>query len=210
MRREFHVRFCEGAGVKSPRATRRNVYVRSRRAGERVMQGLRRLYAGLRLRINETKSAVLLARKGKFLGYGFYISRKREVRLGASPAAMEAMKDRVREITARSRGWSMKAVVGELRSYLIGWRQYFRLAYTPRVFRRLDGWIRRRLRALQLKQWKRGRTAYRELRKLGVSDFWSRMVASSIQRMYWTAHTHAQVALPNSHFDQLGVPHLAP
>ena len=186
-----------------------NVYVRSRRAGERVMQGLRRLYAGLHLQINESKSAVENAKMRTFLGYGIW-RRRREVMLRVDPKAIATMKDRVREITARSRGWSMKAVVGELRGYLIGWKQYFRLAYTPRVFRNLDGWIRRRLRALQLKHWKRGRTAYRELRKLGVSDFWSRMVASSIQRMYWTAHTHAQVALPDRHFDQLGVPHLAP
>jgi group II intron reverse transcriptase/maturase len=186
-----------------------NVYVWSRRAGERVMQGLRRLYAGLHLRINEAKSAVGAVKMRKFLGYSIWY-RKHEVMLRVAPTAITAMKDRVREITARSRGWSMKAVVDELRAYLIGWKQYFRLAQTPKVFRSLDSWIRRRLRALQLKHWKRGRTAYRELRKLGVSDFWSRMVASSIQRMYWTAHVHAQVALPNSHFDRLGVPHLSP
>ena len=110
-----------------------NVYVRSRRAGERVMQGLRRLYEGLHLRINETKSAVGNAKMRTFLGYGIW-RRRREVMLRVDPKAIAAMKDRVREITARSRGWSMKAVVGELRSYLIGWKQYFRLAYTPRVF----------------------------------------------------------------------------
>ncbi len=185
-----------------------NVYVQSRRAGERVMQGLRRLYAGLHLRINEAKSAVGPAKTRKFLGYSTW-SRTREVMLRVAPTAIAAMKDRVREITARSRGRSMKVVVGELRAYLIGWKQYFRLAQTPKIFRALDGWIRRRLRALQLKHWKRGRTAYRELRKLGVSELWSRLVASSIKRIYWTAHTHAQVALPDSYFDQLGVPRLA-
>ena len=174
------------------------------------MQALQRLYAGLHLRINEAKSAVAPAHIRKFLGYGFWISRKREVMLRVAPTAMDAMKDRVREITTRSGGRSMKAVVNELRTYLTGWKQYFQLAQTPRIFAHLDGWIRRRLRALQLKQWKRGRTAYRELRKLGVSDFWARMVASSIPRLYWTAHTHAQVALPTSHFDRLGVPRLAP
>jgi RNA-directed DNA polymerase len=186
-----------------------NVYVRSRRAGERVMEGLRRLYAGLHLRINETKSAVAPVRDRKFLGFSVWYSRKREVSLRVAPKAMEAMKDRVREITTRIGGRSMRTVVAELRTYLVGWRNYFQLAQTPRVFGKLDGWIRRRLRALQLKQWKRGATAYRELRKLGVSDFWSRMVASRIQRLYWTAHTHAQVALPNSYFDRLGVPRLA-
>ena len=187
-----------------------NVYVQSRRAGERVMKALRRLYEGLHLRINEAKSTVARVWDRKFLGYSMWVSRGRQVKLRVAPKAMEAMKDRVREITARSGGRSMRTVVTDLRTYLGGWQQYFQLAQTPRVFGHLDGWIRRRLRALQLKQWKRGTTAYRELRKLGVSEFWSRMVASKIHRLYWTAHNHAQVALPNSHFDRLGVPRLAP
>lgn len=185
-----------------------NVYVQSRRAGERVMELLRRLYAKLHLQINETKSAVARVWDRKFLGYSFWVSRKKEVKLRVAPKAIKAMKDRVRDITTRSGGRSMRTVVSDLRTYLGGWRQYFQLAQTPRVFAHLDGWIRRRLRTLQLKQWKRGTTAYRELRKLGVSDFWSRMVASKIHRLSWTAHNYAQVALPNSHFDRLGVPRL--
>ena len=187
-----------------------NVYVGSRRAGERVMEMLRGLYAGLHLRVNEAKSAVARARDRKFLGYSFWLARGKEVRLRVAPKAQEAMKDRVREITTRSGGRSMRTVVAELRTYLVGWKQYFQLAQTPSVFARHDAWIRRRLRALQLKQWKRGTTAYRELRKLGVSDFWSRMVASAMHRLYWNSNTHAAVALPNSHFDRLGVPRLAP
>jgi group II intron reverse transcriptase/maturase len=187
-----------------------NVYVGSRRAGERVMEMLRGLYAGLHLRVNEAKSAVARARDRKFLGFSFWLSRGKEVRLRVAPKAQEAMKDRVREITTRSGGRSMRTVVAELRTYLVGWKQYFQLAQTPSIFARHDAWIRRRLRALQLKQWKRGTTAYRELRKLGVSDFWSRMVASAMHRLYWNSNTHAAVALPNSHFDRLGVPRLAP
>jgi RNA-directed DNA polymerase len=185
-----------------------NVYVGSRRAGERVMEMLRRLYAGLHLRVNEAKSAVARAKDRKFLGYSFWVAKGGEVKLRVAPKALDAMKDRVREITTRSGGRSMKAVVSELRTYLTGWRQYFQMAQTTSVFEHLDSWIRRRLRALQLKQWKRGKTAYRELRKLGVSDFWSRMVASAMHRLYWNANRHARVALPNSHFDRLGVPRL--
>jgi RNA-directed DNA polymerase len=185
-----------------------NVYVGSRRAGERVMEMLRRLYAGLHLRVNETKSAVARARDRKFLGYSFWVAKGGEVKLRVAPKALDAMKNRVREITTRSGGRSMKAVVAELRSYLTGWREYFQLARTRSVFEHLDSWIRRRLRALQLKQWKRGTTAYRELQKLGVSDFWCRMVASAMHRLYWNSNVHAQVALPNEHFDRLGVPRL--
>jgi RNA-directed DNA polymerase len=185
-----------------------NVYVGSRRAGERVMEGLRRLYTGLRLRVNEAKSAVARVKDRKFLGYSFWVARGGEVRIRVAPKALDTMKDRVRDITTRSGGRSMKAVVKELRTYLVGWKQYFHLARTPSVFEHLDAWIRRRLRALQLKQWKRGTTAYRGLRKLGVSDFWSRMVASAMHRLYWNSNTHASVALPNRHFDRLGVPRL--
>jgi RNA-directed DNA polymerase len=187
-----------------------NVYVGSRRAGERVMGLLRRLYARLHLRINETKSAVAPVRDRKFLGYTFWVARGGTVKLRVAPKAMDAMKDRVREITTRSGGRSMQTVATDLRTYLTGWKQYFQLADTPRVLGHLDGWIRRRLRTLQLKQWKHGPTIYRELRKLGVSEMWSRLAASQGHRLFRTAHKQAQVALPNSHFDRLGVPRLAP
>jgi RNA-directed DNA polymerase len=186
-----------------------NVYVGSRRAGERVMNLLRRMYAKLRLRINESKSAVARTKDRKFLGYTFWVARAGEVRLRVAPKAMDAMKDRVRKITARSGGRSIQTVARDLRTYLIGWKQYFRLSQTPRVFEQLDGWIRRRLRTLQLKQWKWGSTIYRELRKLGVSEMWSRLAASQGHRLVRSAHKQAQVVLPNSHFDRLGVPRLA-
>ncbi len=187
-----------------------NVYVQSRRAGERVMESLRRLYMKLRLRINESKSAVAPATTRKFLGYSFWVTRGRVTKLRVAPKALATMKDRVREITGRSCGRSMRTVVAELRTYLTGWKQYFRLAETPRIFRNIDSWVRLRLRILQLKQWKRGTTIFRELRKLGVTDFWARMVASQAQHLYRNAHSHAQVALPNAYFDSLGVPRLAP
>src|SRR5881628_511976 len=111
-----------------------NVYVRSRRAGEDVMRTLRRLYAKLRLRVNEAKSAVARPWGRKFLGYSFWVAQGGEVRRRVAPAALEAMKERVRELTSRTGGKSLEATARNLREYLVGWNAYFRLADTPRVF----------------------------------------------------------------------------
>lgn len=187
-----------------------NVYVRSRRAGEDVLETLRRLYARLRLRVNEAKSAVARPQDRKFLGYSFWVARGGAVRRRVAPKALAAMKDRVREIAARNGGRSMDRVIEELRSYLRGWREYFRLAETPRVLSDLDEWIRRRLRLAQLKQWKRGRTVYRELRARGVPERVSRAAAAHACRWWATAgHGALHSALPTSYYDRLGVPRLA-
>jgi group II intron reverse transcriptase/maturase len=108
-----------------------NVYVRSRRAGERVMQALRRLYAKLHLRVNEAKSAVAPVQGRKFLGYTFWLSSKNEVRCTIARKALDAMKDRVRHMTSRMRGRSLAQVCQDLRVYLPGWRAYFRLVESP-------------------------------------------------------------------------------
>jgi hypothetical protein len=210
MRRESHVRFSEGVGVKVLCATRRNVYVRSRRAGERVMETLRRLYARLRLRVNEAKSAVARPQDRKFLGYSFWYAGGGEVRRRIAPKALEAMKERVREITTRSGGRSMNRVFEELRGYLVGWKGYFRLADTPGVLRDLDEWIRHRLRLVQLKQWKRGPTVFRELRARGVSQHAAAMAARFAENWWRTSsHRAFQIALPTSYYDGNGVPRLA-
>jgi len=145
-----------------------NVYVRSERAGKRVMEALRGLYAKLRLRVNEDKSAVARVWDRKFLGYSFWVAKGWVVKVRVSPKALGVFKERIRRITSRSGGRSLEQVAGELRSYLLGWKQYFGLAETPGIFRGLDQWIRHRLRMIQLKQWKRGRTVYRELQRRGV------------------------------------------
>jgi group II intron reverse transcriptase/maturase len=145
-----------------------NAYVRSKRAGEDVMKTLRQLYAGLRLRINEAKSAVAKPEDRKFLGYSFF-EQEGTVRLCVAPKALAAMKERVREIVNRTGGRNIPAMVAELRRYLPGWKRYFRLADTPRVFHGLDAWIRRRLRMVHLKLWKQGQTVFRELRARGLS-----------------------------------------
>jgi len=111
-----------------------NGYVRSKRAGEDVLQTLRRLYARLRLQVNEAKSAVARPWDRKFLGYSFWVGSGRQVKRRVAPAALAAMKGRVRELTGRSRGCSVTTMVAELRGYLLGWKAYFRLADTPGVF----------------------------------------------------------------------------
>jgi group II intron reverse transcriptase/maturase len=186
-----------------------NVYVRSQRAGEDVMQTLRRLYARLRLRVNEAKSAVARPWDRKFLGYSFWVAPGRAIRRRVAPKALEAMKERVREITSRNGGRSMNAVIAELRSYLAGWKQYFRLAETPRALSETDEWIRRRVRLVQLKQWKRGSTVFRELRARGLSQHAAAMAARFTGNWWRVAgHRALQIAMPTSYFDGVGVPRL--
>jgi RNA-directed DNA polymerase len=186
-----------------------NVYVRSKRAGERVMGLLRRLFSGLRLRVNETKSAVDRVRNRKLLGYSFWFSRGAEVKRRIAPKAMRTMKDRVREITRRSRSQSIQRVAQDLRSYLLGWKNYFRLADTPRVLSDLDEWIRHRMRALHLKHWKRGTTIYRELRARGMPHVLSARVAANGRSWWKNSAKLINVAFPIRYFDELGIPRLA-
>jgi group II intron reverse transcriptase/maturase len=186
-----------------------NVYVQSKRAGERVMGLLRRLYAGLRLRVNETKSAVDWARNRKLLGYSLWSGKGGDIKRRVAPKALRAMKDRVRDITRRSRSQSIERVAQDLRSYLIGWKNYFRLADTPGVFRELDEWIRHRLRALHLKHWRRGRTIYRELRARGLSENAATRVAANGRRWWKNSAKLINVAFPIRYFDELGIPRLA-
>jgi len=188
-----------------------NVYVRSKRAGNRVMQGLVALYAKLKLRVNESKSAVAPAWERTFLGYNFWVAPGKIVKRRVSPNALVAMKERVRQITSRNGGRSIVQVVAMLRSYLVGWKAYFRLADTPGVFGDVDKWLHRRLRMLMLKQWKSGATVYRELRRRGV-DGAALGVAARFARSWWhlAAHKALHIALPGRYFESLGVPRLAP
>ncbi len=187
-----------------------NVYVRSKRAAEDVLETLKGLFAGLKLKVNEAKSAVARPWERKFLGYSFWTAKGPSIKRRVAPKALEAMKERVREITARNGGRSIEQVVKELRSYLTGWKAYFRLADTPRIFADLDKWIRRRLRAIHLKQWKRGRTVYRELRARGMPEKAAKQVAANTRRWWKNSGMLISIALPNAHFDRLGVPRLGP
>lgn len=188
-----------------------NVYGRSKRAAERVMEGLVALYAELKRRVNPAKSAVAPAWQRSFLGYSFWVAPGPIVKRRVAPQALDTMKERIREITSRNGGRSLARVAADLRSYLLGWKAYFRLADTPRVVAVLDQWVHRRLRMLLLKQWKRGRTMYRELQRRGVGGAALGM-AARFGRSWWhvAAHKALHLALPGRYFDSLGVPRLAP
>jgi len=186
-----------------------NVYVRSKRAGEDVMETLKGLYAGLRLRLNEAKSAVASPWSRKFLGYSFWVAPGKVVKRRVAPKALETMKERVRQITDRNGGRSLESVFKELRGYLAGWKAYFRLADTPGKFEEIDKWIRHRLRAIQLKQWKRGTTAFRALRALGLTEDQAAPIAAHARRWWRTAGSLLNTALPTSYYDRKGIPRLA-
>ncbi len=184
------------------------VFVGSKRAGERVMRSLVGLFGRLRLRVNKSKSAVDRAWNRTFLGFTFWVGRNRLVQVKVARKALDAMKDRVRQITRRTRGRSIDQVTMDLRAYLLGWKGYFQLAQTPGVFRGLDGWIRHRLRAYRLKQWKRGKTVFRELRALGASADLAARVASNTRRWWHNSALGLHIVMPISYFDLLGVPRL--
>ena len=186
-----------------------NVYVKTKRAGERVMVLLRRLYAKLRLKVNESKSAVDLAWNRKILGYSFWVGPGRTIKRRVASKALATMKEKVRLLTRRTVGRSIPSVIAELRSYLLGWKEYFRLADTPKVFGALDEWIRHRLRAIHLKQWRRGTTIFRELRARGISVAGAAKVAGNGRRWWRNSAKLINVAFPIRYFDQLGLPRLA-
>ena len=186
-----------------------NVYVRSRRAGERVLEGLRKLYDRLRLKVNEAKTAVAPAAGRKFLGYELWRSAGDRIKCAVARKALATFKQRIREMTRRSGGRSLPEVAERLRAYMPGWRAYFQLAQTPNVFRELDEWIRHRLRAVQLKHWRRGTTMYRELKALGASEADARKVAANSCCWWRNSRQALNRAMPIAYFDRLGVPRLS-
>jgi len=185
-----------------------NVYVRTQRSGERVMASLRKLFGKLKLRVNETKSKVTRATVSKFLGFSFWTATGRTIRRRVASQAIARMKERVRELTRRSAGRSLAQMCKPLGRYLSGWKGYFRLAQTPSVFADLDGWVRRRLRAVQLKHWKRGPVIYREMIARGMSNHEARQAAANVRRWWYSSAKGLHIALPNRLFDKLGIPRL--
>jgi RNA-directed DNA polymerase len=182
-----------------------NVYVKSRRAGERVLQALRRCYARLHLVVNEAKTAVARVWKRKFLGYSLRQSQDGG-KLTVSDAALAKMRHRIRQLTAGTRGRSLEQVAEDLRAYVPGWKAYFRLAQTPKVMAALDQWLRRRLRVLQLKQWKHGPTMFREARKLGASDPLAARIANHAGSWWRGSNMGPNIIMPVAFFHRLGVP----
>lgn len=185
-----------------------NVYVRSRKAGERVMALLERRYDKLHLKINESKSAVASAFGRKFLGFELYRTRKSEVKRAVSRKALETFKGRIRQITRRTCGRSIAQVIGQLRPYVLGWKAYFGLAQTAKVLQGLDEWMRHRLRAIHLKHWKRSATIYRELTKLGAKPDVAKSVAANSRCWWRNSRMALNYVLTIAYFDRLGMPRL--
>lgn len=185
-----------------------NIYVRSERAGQRVMESVKSFIAKkLKLKVNDKKSAVARPKDRKFLGFSFTWSRQPKRRI--APKAVERFKKRIRELTRRTRGVGIERMAGELAIYLNGWRNYFSYCQTPSVLRDLDYWVKRRLRCVVWKQWRRGRTRFEELTKRGVDKRLAAQTAGSAHgpwRLAWSPALHA--ALPNAYFDSLGLPRL--
>ncbi len=185
-----------------------NIYVRSRRAGERVMESLRRfITTKLKLKVNEQKSAVARPWKRKFLGFSFTSAGVPKRRI--APHAVDRFKQRVRELTSRTRGVSIERMAKDLTRYLRGWLGYFGKCETPGVLNGLEQWVRRRLRSVIWKQWKRGAVRFAELRKRGVGSDLAGQTVGSAHGPWRLANSPAlAIALPNTYFDSLGIPRL--
>jgi RNA-directed DNA polymerase len=202
---DVHVRFCEHLKGRFLRVTRRNIYVGSEAAGKRVMSGIRTfLKEVLRLRINEAKSAVERPWQRKFLGYS--VTAHRETRLRIAPESLRRLTNRVRELIREGSGRSLAHTIENLNPLLRGWVAYFRLTESKRPLEDLDGWVRRRLRCLLWRQWKRPGTRNRRLQALGLTAERAWKSASNGRGPWWNsgaAHLHA--ALPASYFTHLGL-----
>jgi RNA-directed DNA polymerase len=183
-----------------------NIYVRSQRAGQRVMTNVTRfLTRRLKLKVNEAKSAVARPAERKFLGFSF--STNKEPKRRIAPKALLRCKQKIRELTRRTRGISLEQALKELTAYLRGWKSYFGFCQTPSLLKTLDAWIRRRLRSMIWKQWKYGQQRYRKLRQLGVSKDLAAQTADSPHGPWRVAHSPAlSLALPLAFFDSLGLP----
>ncbi len=172
------------------------VFVKSERAGERVMTTLERfLEKRLRLKVNRKKSAVGRPWKRKFLGYGTTTNKKPKLR--PAPESVKRLKLKLKELFRRGRGWSLARTIGELNPIVRGWVAYYRLSDVSRVFEELDAWIRRRLRLILWRQWKRPRTRLKELRKRGLDEERAAQSAYNGRGPWWNAGaSHTNQAVP--------------
>jgi len=182
-----------------------NIYLKSKRAGQRVMESIITfLKVKLRLKVNLPKSAVDLSDKRKFLGFNLYHYHE-GIRIRIAPQAIKRFKIKIREITSRSNGQNIIKRIFKLNLYIRGWIQYFSLSDTPYILQRLEGWIRRRLRMCQWKQWKKIRTKYCNLIKLGLPD-WAALSLANTRKAYWhIAGDSLNSALPITYWANLGL-----
>jgi RNA-directed DNA polymerase len=185
-----------------------NIYVRSQRAGQRVMESITRFITReLKLKVNETKSAVARPQERKLLGFSF--STGPEIKRRIAPIALERFKHRIRETTRRAKGVSMETTIAELAPYLRGWRGYFGFCETPDVLIYLTRWVRLRLRAALWRQWKTPRRRRAALLELGVRPRLASNTAGSGRGPWYLARAKAlSVGLSNAYFKSLGLPTL--
>jgi RNA-directed DNA polymerase len=185
-----------------------NIYVRSERAGQRVMESITRFITqNLKLKVNEAKSAVARPQERKFLGFSF--SAGPEVKRVIAPKALDRFKRRIREITRRAKGVSMQTTMEELVPYMRGWRSYFGFCETPVVLQYLTRWVRLRLRAALWRQWKTQRRRRAALIALGVQPRLASNTAGSGHGPWYLARSRAlSVGLSNAYFRSLGLPSL--
>jgi group II intron reverse transcriptase/maturase len=160
-----------------------NIYVKTQRAGERVMESVKAfLEQKLKLKVNPKKSKVDRATRVKFLGFSFY-KRKGEVLIRVAARSLERFREKLRRLTQRTRSGKLEEMIQSVNQYTMGWMGYFWQANTPSVFEELDQWVRRRLRQMVWKRWKRGTTRYRNLVKLGVPK--SRAALGAVGKSPW-------------------------
>jgi RNA-directed DNA polymerase len=185
-----------------------NIYVRSERAGQRVMEGVTQFITQkLKLKVNEAKSAVARPQERKFLGFSFTAGP--EVKRVIAPKALDRFKRRIREITRRAKGVSMKTTMEELAPYMRGWRSYFGFCETPIVLKYLTRWVRLRLRAALWRQWKTQRRRRAALMALGVLPRLASNTAGSGRGPWYLARSKAlSIGLSNAYFKSLGLPSL--
>jgi RNA-directed DNA polymerase len=183
-----------------------NIYVRSERAGQRVMGSIKRFMTKkLKLRLNDEKSAVAKSSTRKFLGFSF--TDEVMPRRHLSPQSITRFRERIRKLTGRHGGLSVEEVVRKLRSYLRGWLGYYSFVEVTWELQSLESWVRRRLRCLMWTQWKTSGQRFRELRRRGVGANHARRMAGSSKGSWHLSRTLAlSVALPNVYFSKLGIP----
>jgi RNA-directed DNA polymerase len=182
-----------------------NIYVQSQRSGERVMASIScYLEKQLKLKVNRGKSAVDRPWKRKFLGYS--LTAHRQARLRVAPESVKRLKEKLRHLWRQGRGRSLASVVEALSPILRGWFNYYHLAQVRSAFEQLDGWIRRRLRCLIWRRWKRPRTRVRRLRKRGLGEMRARASAYNGRGPWWNAGaSHMNAAFPKVYFDRMGL-----
>src|SRR6266403_1082052 len=184
-----------------------NIYVRSERAGQRVMESITRFITQkLKLKVNEAKSAVARPQERKFLGFSFTAGP--DIKRTIAPKSLERFKQRIRDITRRAKGVSIKTTMEELATYMRGWRGYFGFCETPEVLIALTRWVRLRLRAALWRQWKTPRRRRAALIALGVSGQLRNMAGSGRGPWHLARSKALSVGLSNAYFKSLGLPSL--